>query len=103
MTLLLIHFRSTRHREHVLIVYGLGEISSIDEKKLIPDRELSIRKGGKNLSESTGTSGFSGRSKLLPKKRFYTDTPIKDIPEDALNKILYGSDEVLKLSNHLLG
>jgi len=40
----------------------------------------------------------------LPKKNGFTlDTPIKDIPEDALNKILYGSDEVLKLSNTPLG
>ena len=31
------------------------------------------------------------------------DTPIKDIPPDALNKVLYGSDEVLKLSNTPLG
>ena len=40
---------------------GLGEVSSIDEKKLIPDSELSIRKGGIEPLGNTGIHGFSGR------------------------------------------
>ena len=83
---------------------GLGEISSIDEKKLIPDRELSIRKGGiEPLGKYRNTWIFWQIEAIAEKNGFTLDTPIKDIPEEALNKILYGSDEVLRLSNTPLG
>jgi excinuclease ABC subunit A len=83
---------------------GLGEISSIDEKKLIPDRELSIRKGGiEPLGKYRNVWIFWQIEAIAEKNGFTLDTPIKDIPEEALNKVLYGSDEVLKLSNTPLG
>ena len=83
---------------------GLGEISSIDEEKLIPDGELSIRKGGiEPLGKYKNTWIFWQIEAIAEKNDFTLDTPIKDIPKDALNKILYGSDEVLKLSNTPLG
>ncbi len=83
---------------------GLGEISSIDEKKLIPDREMSIRKGGiEPLGKYRNVWIFWQIEAIAEKNGFTLDTPIKDIPEEALNKVLYGSDEVLKLSNTPLG
>jgi excinuclease ABC subunit A len=83
---------------------GLGEISSIDEEKLIPDGELSIRKGGiEPLGKYKNTWIFWQIEAIAEKNGFTLDTPIKEIPQDALNKILYGSDEVLKLSNTPLG
>ena len=83
---------------------GLGEISSIDEKKLIPDRELSIRKGGiEPLGKYRNIWIFWQIEAIAEKNGFTLDTPIMEIPEDALNKVLYGSDEVLKLSNTPLG
>jgi excinuclease ABC subunit A len=83
---------------------GLGEISSIDEKKLIPDRDLSIRKGGiEPLGKYRNVWIFWQIEAIAEKNGFTLDTPIKDIPEEALNKVLYGSDEVLKLSNTPLG
>jgi excinuclease ABC subunit A len=83
---------------------GLGEISSIDESKLIPDRELSIRKGGiEPLGKYRNIWIFWQLEAIAEKNGFTLDTPIKDIPEDVLNKVLYGSDEVLKLSNTPLG
>ncbi len=83
---------------------GLGEISSIDEKKLIPDRELSIRKGGiEPLGKYRNAWIFWQIEAIGEKNGFTLDTPIKEIPEEALNKVLYGSDEVLKLSNTPLG
>ena len=83
---------------------GLGEISSIDEKKLIPDRELSIRKGGiEPLGKYRNVWIFWQIEAIAEKNGFTLDTPIKDIPEETLNKVLYGSDEVLKLSNTPLG
>lgn len=83
---------------------GLGEISSIDIKKLIPDTELSIRKGGiEPLGKYKNVWIFWQIEAIAEKNGFTLDTPIKDIPEEALNKVLYGSDEVLKLSNTPLG
>src|SRR4030042_917825 len=83
---------------------GLGEISSIDEKKLIPDRELSIRKGGiEPLGKYRNVWIFWQIEAIAEKNGFTLDTPISDIPEEALNKVLYGSNEVLKLSNTPLG
>jgi excinuclease ABC subunit A len=83
---------------------GLGEVSSIDEDKLIPDRELSIRKGGiEPLGKYRNIWIFWQIEAIAEKNGFTLDTPIKDIPEDVLNKVLYGSDEVLKLSNTPLG
>ena len=83
---------------------GLGEISSIDIKKLIPDPLISIRKGGiEPLGKYKNVWIFWQIEAIAEKNGFTLDTPIKDIPEEALNKVLYGSDEVLKLSNTPLG
>ncbi|MCJ7448496.1 MAG: excinuclease ABC subunit UvrA [Bacteroidales bacterium] len=83
---------------------GLGEISSIDEQKLIPDRDLSIRKGGiEPLGKYRNVWIFWQIEAIAEKNGFTLDTPIKDIPEEALSKVLYGSDEVFKLSNTPLG
>jgi excinuclease ABC subunit A len=83
---------------------GLGEISSIDINKLIPDPDLSIRKGGiEPLGKYRNVWIFWQIEAIAEKNGFTLDTPIREIPEEALNKILYGSDEVLKLSNTPLG
>jgi excinuclease ABC subunit A len=83
---------------------GLGEISSIDIRKLIPDPLLSIRKGGiEPLGKYKNVWIFWQIEAIAEKNGFTLDTPIGDIPEEALNKVLYGSDEVLKLSNTPLG
>ncbi|HAX92333.1 MAG TPA: excinuclease ABC subunit UvrA [Bacteroidales bacterium] len=83
---------------------GLGEISSIDIRKLIPDPSLSIRKGGiEPLGKYKNIWIFWQIEAIAEKNGFTLDTPIEDIPEEALNKVLYGSDEILKLSNTPLG
>lgn len=83
---------------------GLGEISSIDESKLMPDKSLSIRKGGiEPLGKYKNTWIFWQIEAIAEKNGFTLDTPVGEIPEEALYKILYGSDEVLKLSNTPLG
>lgn len=83
---------------------GLGEVSSIDEKKIMPDPSLSIRKGGiEPLGKYKNTWIFWQIEAIAEKHGFTLDTPLRDIPAEAINKILYGSDEVLKLSNTPLG
>ncbi|HQG36158.1 MAG TPA: excinuclease ABC subunit UvrA [Bacteroidales bacterium] len=87
-----------------LVCNGLGEISEIDINKLIPDRSLSIRKGGiEPLGKYKNTWIFWQIEAIAEKNGFTLDTPISEIPDEALNKILYGSDEVIKLSNTPLG
>jgi excinuclease ABC subunit A len=83
---------------------GLGEVSSIDIKKLIPDTDLSIRRGGiEPLGKYKNVWIFWQIEAIAEKNGFTLDTPVRDIPEEALNKVLYGSDEILKLSNTPLG
>jgi excinuclease ABC subunit A len=83
---------------------GLGEISSIDLRKLMPDMSVSIRKGGiEPLGKYRNIWIFWQIEAIAEKNGFTLDTPLSDIPEEALNKVLYGSDEVLKLSNTPLG
>ncbi len=83
---------------------GLGTITEIDMKKIIPDPAKTIRKGGiAPLGEAKTTWIFRQIEALGEKYKFTLDTPIEEIPEHALNSILYGSEEVLKVKNEYLG
>jgi excinuclease ABC subunit A len=83
---------------------GLGEISEVDISRMMPDPSLSIRKGGiEPLGKYRNIWIFWMIEALGEKYGFTVDTPVGDIPEDVLNKIFFGSDEVLKLSNTPLG
>ena len=96
-------FHSIRPRGPVLIAMDLVRYR-IDENKLIPDRNTGIRKGGiKPLGKYRNVWIFWQIEAITEKNGFTLDTPIRDINEEALNKILYGSDEVLRLSNTPLG
>lgn len=83
---------------------GLGRVSEVDVKKLIPDSNLSIRDGAlEPIGKYRNMWIFWQLEAIAEKYKFSLSTPVKNIPEEALNKILYGSDEVLKLSNTPLG
>ena len=83
---------------------GLGLVSEVDVKKIIPDDSLSIRKGGiEPLGKYRNMWIFWQLEAIAEKYGFSIDIPVKDIPEEALKTILYGSDEVLKLTNTPLG
>ncbi len=83
---------------------GLGVVSEIDIKKIIPDPALSIKKGGiVPLGKYKNILIFWQLDAIAAKYKFTLDTPIKDIPDHALNIILYGSDESFKLLNTPLG
>lgn len=83
---------------------GLGVVSEIDIKKIIPDPTLSIKKGGiAPLGKYKNMLIFWQLDAIAAKYKFTLDTPIKNIPENALNIILYGSDESFKLLNTPLG
>jgi excinuclease ABC subunit A len=83
---------------------GLGEISEVDIKRMMPDPELSIRRGGiEPLGKYRNIWIFWMLEALGEKYGFTVDTPVKEISEEAVSKIFFGSDEVLKLSNTPLG
>ncbi len=83
---------------------GLGYVNEIDIKKIIPDSSQSIKNGGITpLGKYKNILIFWQLEAIAAKYKFTLDTPIKDIPEKALDTILYGSDESFKLLNTPLG
>ncbi len=83
---------------------GLGTISEIDLKKIIPDRKKTIKKGGIiPIGEYKNNWIFKQIEAIGDKYGFTVNTPISEIPEQAINVILYGSDEVFKVKNDYLG
>ena len=83
---------------------GLGYVQEIDTKKIIPDSKVSIKNGGITpLGKYKNILIFWQLEAIAAKYKFTLDTPVKDIPEKALNIILYGSDESFKLLNTPLG
>ncbi|MCK4662094.1 MAG: excinuclease ABC subunit UvrA [Bacteroidales bacterium] len=83
---------------------GLGVISEIDMDKIIPDKNLSISKGGISpLGKYKSSLIYWQIEAIADKYKFSIDTPIKNIPEEILNIILYGSGESFKLIKTPLG
>jgi len=83
---------------------GLGQISEIDLEKIVPDNTKSIQNGGiAPLGSHKNTLVFWQIEALGDMFGFTLKTPIKDIPEDGLNAILFGTNERIQLKNSPLG
>ncbi|MBN1789035.1 MAG: excinuclease ABC subunit UvrA [Bacteroidales bacterium] len=83
---------------------GLGTVNQIDIAKIIPNPDLSIRKGGiQPLGPYRNALIFWQIEAIATKYKFSLNTPIKDIPEDGMNVLLYGAEETFKLENTPLG
>lgn len=83
---------------------GLGTISEIDIDKIIPDASKSIQKGGIQALGSYKNSLIFWQLEAIAKKyKFKLDAPIAKIPKEALDIILYGSEESFKIENTPLG
>jgi len=77
---------------------GLGSINEVDYTKIIPDPKISIAKGGiVALGRYRTSLIFNQLEAIAEKYNFSLHTPIAEIDEDAMNVILYGSDETFKL------
>ena len=74
---------------------GLGVFLQVDEKKVIPNPELSIRQGGiradgwNTLDDGSFTMIYYNA--LSKKYGISLDTPIKDLPRDAIDIFLHGT------------
>lgn len=78
--------------------HGLGRITAIDRSKIIPDDKLSIAAGGiAPLGKAKNSMIFWQIEALLSTCQCTLDTPIRDIPEESLNGVLYGTGEVYHL------
>jgi excinuclease ABC subunit A len=76
---------------------GLGEINAVDMGKVIPDPEKSINEEGiAPFGEVRDTLTFKQLQAIAKKYKFTFATPIKDIPEEALNIILHGGSQSAK-------
>nr|WP_262495113.1 excinuclease ABC subunit UvrA [Labilibacter marinus] len=83
---------------------GLGSINMVDLEKVIPNDKLSIHAGGiAPLGKYKNTLIFWQVEALAEKHGFTLKTPIKDIPEEALDTILNGTSEPITLKNTPLG
>jgi excinuclease ABC subunit A len=82
---------------------GLGYINEIDLNKVIPDRKLSIHDGAiVPLGKYKNQMIFWQIDAILNKYELDIKTPIESVPDDALNEILYGSLENIKISKNLV-
>lgn len=83
---------------------GLGKVSEMDMEKIIPDPSLSIRKGGITPISGNKTAWITRQLEAIGMKYgFDLDTPIKEFSEEAINTILYGSNEMFKVKHEGLG
>ena len=80
---------------------GLGVFLKIDENKIIPDRNKSIKDGGikgGGWAMEGSTIAAMYFDALARRYKFSLSTPIRDLPDDVVDKILYGTgDESLTL------
>ncbi len=82
---------------------GLGYINEIDLEKVIPNRKLSIHEGAiVPLGKYKNQMIFWQIDAILQKYDCTVKTPVKDIPEEALNEILHGSLETIRIDKELV-
>jgi len=83
---------------------GLGQVNEIDLKKVIPDDRKTIKKGGlEPLGDYKQSWIFNQIEIIGDRYGFSVNTPIKDIPKEGLDVVLYGADEVFEVENKTLG
>jgi len=82
---------------------GLGIINEIDLSKVIPNKKQNIHEGGIiPLGKYKNQLIFWQIDAILKKYECDTKTPIQDIPEEAMNEILYGTLEDVRIAKELV-
>lgn len=83
---------------------GLGFTTRIDLKKIMPDMSLSISQGGlEPFGKYRDNTLFRYLEGIAKKYGFSIDTPLSDIPDEALDTLLYGSEDLIYVTNPLGG
>ena len=82
---------------------GLGTVNIVDREKIIPDPKLSIREGAiLPLGKYRNVMVFWQVAAICEKYGCTLDTPVSDLPDEALSDILNGTTERLVLKNDTL-
>ena len=83
---------------------GIGKIFVINEKKIIPDNNISISNGGieplKNINDKWIINEVET---ILKKYKFKINEPINRLSKDCINAILYGIKNNFKIENKNIG
>ena len=83
---------------------GLGEISEIDQSKIIPDNTKSIKKGGiAPLGAFKNSWVYTQIEAIGEKYGFKLTTPIKDISDEAIRVLLFGTDDEIEVTSEIVG
>jgi excinuclease ABC subunit A len=83
---------------------GLGTINRIDMQTIVPDPEQSIYEGGiAPLGRYRDILIFWQIEAILEKYGVDMKTPLKDVPEEALDDVMNGTEERLPIKNASLG
>lgn len=83
---------------------GLGVVNLLDMEKIVPDPSLSIYSGGiVALGKYKNSLIFWQIDAICEKYGVTVKTPIKDIPAEAIDEIMNGTDERLHIKNESLG
>ena len=82
---------------------GLGRIKEVDIKKIIPNDSISINDGAIDLIKSKKSWIYKQIELISKKFNFSLDDPIKKIPKNGMNAILYGLNDGLKVQNKSIG
>lgn len=83
---------------------GLGYVNEADISKVIPDRNISIAAGAiQPLGKYRSSLIFWQIEAIAEKYGFRLSDPVKEIPEEAMQIILFGSDESFRLTRSPLG
>ena len=77
---------------------GLGKYKIVDVEKILPNKDLSINKGGLAPIANRKSDWILSQIELIGKKFDFTlNTPIAKIPNEGIDAILYGLTENLKV------
>ena len=77
---------------------GLGYVNLIDVNKVIPDRRLSVKDGGiAPLGKAHNQMIFWQMAAILENHGVSMQTPLAEVPEEAIDEILNGSPERLRI------
>ncbi|MCT4699658.1 excinuclease ABC subunit UvrA [Tenacibaculum haliotis] len=83
---------------------GLGITNEINEKKVIPDHTISIKKGGIiPLGEQKNSWIFKQLQTIADRHNFKLTDPINKIPQDAMHIILHGGNDKFEINSKDLG
>ena len=83
---------------------GIGFLNQIDRDKIIPDTNLSIYQGGiAPLGKYRNVLFFWQIEAILEKYDVDLKTPLNQIPQEAIDEIINGTEERLQIKNQSLG